>query len=124
MHTGAIRKLDVSADGTLIATASDDKTARLWSVPERRLLKTFRLSIPELTGGRQNAGDDQIWRGTAFLHCRAEVSAGISPLRSPIRLVDRANDITSSYHQFKGSRSREIPRQEAENHHRRQVQAH
>ena len=48
MHTGAIRKLDVSADGTLIATASDDKTARLWSVPERRLLKTFRLSIPEL----------------------------------------------------------------------------
>ena len=58
MHTGAIRKLDVSADGTLIATASEDKTARLRSVPELRLLKTFRLAIPELAGGRQNEGDD------------------------------------------------------------------
>ena len=35
----------------------------MWSVPERRLLKTFRLSIPELTGGRQNAG--MIKYGTA-----------------------------------------------------------
>ena len=66
MHTGAIRKLDVGADGTLIATASDDKTARLWSVPERRLLKTFRLSIPELTGGRQNAGMTKYGAATRF----------------------------------------------------------
>ena len=55
MHTGAIRKFDVSADGSLIATASEDKTARLWSVPGKRLLKTFRLPVPEGEGGRANA---------------------------------------------------------------------
>ena len=55
MHTGAIRKFDVSADGSLIATASEDKTARLWSVPGKRLLKTFRFPVPEGEGGRANA---------------------------------------------------------------------
>ena len=55
MHTGVIRKLDVSADGTLIATASEDKTARLWSVPESRLLGTFRLPMSEGEGGRAYA---------------------------------------------------------------------
>ncbi len=55
MHTGAIRKLDVSADGSLIATASEDKTARLWSVAEKRLLKTFRLPMSEGEGGRAYA---------------------------------------------------------------------
>ena len=55
MHTGAIRKFDVSADGSLIATASEGKTARLWSVPEKRLLKTFRLPVSEGEGGRANA---------------------------------------------------------------------
>ena len=55
MHTGVIRKLDASADGALIATASEDKTVRLWSVPGKRLLKTFRLPMSEGEGGRAYA---------------------------------------------------------------------
>jgi len=55
MHTGVIRKIDASADGTLIATASEDKTVRLWSIPEKRLLGTFRLPRSEGEGGRAYA---------------------------------------------------------------------
>ena len=51
MHTGVIRSISASADGTLVATASQDKTARLWSVAEKRLLRTFRLPVLEGSGG-------------------------------------------------------------------------
>lgn len=51
MHTGVVRSISVSADGTLVATASQDKTARLWSVAERRLLRTFRLPMLDGSGG-------------------------------------------------------------------------
>jgi WD40 repeat protein len=48
MHTAAIKRIAVSADGRLLATGSDDKTARLWSLPDGRLLRTFR---PPIGGG-------------------------------------------------------------------------
>ncbi|WP_119388924.1 caspase family protein [Taklimakanibacter lacteus] len=43
MHTASIRRLDVSADGKILVTGSEDKTVRVWSLPEGRLLKTLRL---------------------------------------------------------------------------------
>jgi WD40 repeat protein len=51
MHIAAIRGIDVDASGKLLATASDDKTARLWSLPEGELLRTFRVPIDSGDGG-------------------------------------------------------------------------
>ncbi|HKA87824.1 MAG TPA: hypothetical protein VKE22_09175 [Haliangiales bacterium] len=35
-HTGLVRAVRVSADGSRIVTASDDRTARVWEVPTGR----------------------------------------------------------------------------------------
>ena len=52
MHTAAIWDLDVSADGRLIVTGSDDKTVRLWSADDGRLIRTFRVPIGPGSEGR------------------------------------------------------------------------
>jgi WD40 repeat protein len=52
MHTGVIRGIDVSADGRLLVTGSDDKTVRLWSLPEGRLLKILRVPMGRGFGGK------------------------------------------------------------------------
>ncbi len=44
-HTGAIPRVCVDAAGTLMASASYDKTVRLWSLPEGRELAVLRLPI-------------------------------------------------------------------------------
>ncbi len=49
MHTAGIWRLGVSADGKLLVTSSEDKTIRLWSADDGRLLRTFR--VPISTGG-------------------------------------------------------------------------
>jgi hypothetical protein len=45
MHTALIRRISLTADGRMLATASDDKTVRLWSLPHGRLVRTLRLPI-------------------------------------------------------------------------------
>ena len=45
MHTAVSKRLDVSADGQLLVTGSEDKTVRLWSLPTGKLVKTFRVPI-------------------------------------------------------------------------------
>lgn len=45
MHTASINRLSLSADGRTMATASDDKTVRLWSLPDGKLLRTLRPPI-------------------------------------------------------------------------------
>lgn len=55
MHTAMIRRLDVSADGKFLVTASEDKTARVWSLPDGRLLKTLRLPVAPGDVGKVNA---------------------------------------------------------------------
>ena len=45
MHTATIRRISVSADGHLLATASHDKTVKLWALPEGKLLRTLRPPI-------------------------------------------------------------------------------
>lgn len=43
MHTATINRADVDRDGTIAVTGSDDRTVRLWSPADRRLLQTIRV---------------------------------------------------------------------------------
>jgi WD40 repeat protein len=52
MHTTKISRVGVDRDCKLLATASDDKTARLWSLPEGRLLRVLRVPIGPGNGGK------------------------------------------------------------------------
>ncbi len=52
MHTEAILKLAISADGRLLATGSADKTVRLWSLPDMQLVRVFRMPIGAGFNGR------------------------------------------------------------------------
>src|SRR5688500_9667953 len=42
MHTAAINEVGVDGLGRFAATASDDKTVRIWSLDDGRLLQTIR----------------------------------------------------------------------------------
>lgn len=44
-HTARIWRTDTDASGRLLVTGSDDKTARIWSLPDGALLKTLRVPI-------------------------------------------------------------------------------
>jgi len=52
MHTAVIKRISLSADGTLMASASDDKTVKLWALPEGRLERTLRPPIGEGDEGK------------------------------------------------------------------------
>jgi WD40 repeat protein len=52
MHTAPIPRIGLSSDGTLLTTASGDKTVRLWSLPTGKLLRTLRLPIDAGHGGK------------------------------------------------------------------------
>ncbi|MBI3707393.1 MAG: hypothetical protein HY246_06915, partial [Proteobacteria bacterium] len=45
MHAAAINKLALSEANGQLVTVSDDKTARLWSLADGRLLDTLRVPI-------------------------------------------------------------------------------
>ncbi|MBL8360661.1 MAG: caspase family protein [Rubrivivax sp.] len=51
-HVGAIRRIAVSPDQALLATVSDDKTARVWQIAERRLLATLLWPVGDGDAGR------------------------------------------------------------------------
>jgi WD40 repeat protein len=51
MHTASIGRADVDAAGRYVVTGSDDKTVRVWSGDDGRLLRTIRLPAgPERVG--------------------------------------------------------------------------
>jgi len=45
MHTSLIRRILVDAPRNRLVTASDDKTIRVWQLPEQRLVSTLRVPI-------------------------------------------------------------------------------
>lgn len=59
MHTALIRRIALSADDGMLATASHDKTVRLWELgsgaPHARLLRTLRPFVGPSDDGKVNA---------------------------------------------------------------------
>src|SRR3954470_5589302 len=56
MHTALIRRIGVDAAGRMLLTVSDDKTARLWSLQDGRLLKVLRPPVGTGNEGKLYAG--------------------------------------------------------------------
>jgi WD40 repeat protein len=52
MHSAPIRRIDVDAAGRYLVTGSDDKTVRVWSLEDGRLLRTIWLPQGEGFIGR------------------------------------------------------------------------
>ena len=52
MHVGAIKQIAVDAGCHMMVTGSDDKTVRVWSLPDGTLQRTIRLPIDEGDNGR------------------------------------------------------------------------
>lgn len=52
MHTGPIKRISIDRTGSLLVTASDDKTLRLWTLKDGSLNKTLRVPIGEGDEGR------------------------------------------------------------------------
>jgi WD40 repeat protein len=52
MHVALTNRIGVDRTCRLAATGSDDKTVRVWSLPEGRLLRTLRVPIGPGDGGR------------------------------------------------------------------------
>lgn len=44
-HTAILKRIGLSADEKLMVTGTYDKTARIWSIPDGRLLRTLRVPI-------------------------------------------------------------------------------
>ena len=55
MHTAPVRRIGVDAACTLMATASSDKSLRLWRLPGGKLLRTLRPPIGPGNDGQLNA---------------------------------------------------------------------
>ena len=52
MHTATIKRIATDAQCRIIATGSEDKTVRLWSMPDGRLIRTQRLPVGAGNGGK------------------------------------------------------------------------
>ena len=55
MHTAAVRSVSADRSCALVATASDDKTVKLWRMPGGKLLDTIRLPIGPGNDGKMFA---------------------------------------------------------------------
>jgi WD40 repeat protein len=51
-HTAMINRIATDRENRYAATASDDKTARVWSLPDGQLVATLRVPIGEGNRGK------------------------------------------------------------------------
>ena len=81
LHDAQIRRIDTDGKNRFAVTASIDKTVRLWSLPDGKLLRIFRLPI-----GPGNTGKGE---GVAISPDGSKIAAGSHP--GTIFLFDRAS---------------------------------
>jgi WD40 repeat protein len=86
-HVGLIRRIDTDAANRFAATASDDKTVRVWSLPDGRLLRILRLPI--------DIGDTSVGKAYAVAMSpdgnKVAVGGYTGQSRTNIFLFDRAS---------------------------------
>ena len=90
MHVASIKQIGVDAGCKVLATGSDDKTVRLWSLPEGRLLRTIRLPIGEGNGGKVFAvalSPGRTNAGGRWMGCRRATRQGRQASTSSISLA-------------------------------------
>jgi WD40 repeat protein len=101
MHTAVINNISVSADDRLLVTASDDKTVRVWSIPEGKPVHTLRPP-----GGRLKSG--KIWSVAVspdgrFISAGGENEAGVIFIFDAytgvmLRTLDMHTDLVADMH--------------------------
>ena len=55
MHVAPVKRIGVDKSCRIAVTGSYDKTVRIWSLPEARLLHTFRVPVGPGDGGKNHA---------------------------------------------------------------------
>lgn len=55
MHSASIRKISTDNSNLFLLTCGDDKTAKLWELASKKLLRTFRIKIEQGNEGILNA---------------------------------------------------------------------
>lgn len=56
-HTGAVRSVALNSDGTLLASAGDDRSVRIWDLARRRQIKVLSLNGPVSTAMFDASGE-------------------------------------------------------------------
>ena len=69
-HAAAVRSVQFSADGRLLASAGYDNVVALWDVGQRRLLKKFRGHAGRVTAARFAPGDQRIVSASLDRHIK------------------------------------------------------
>jgi WD40 repeat protein len=91
-HTALITSLDVDRSGRFFVTGSKDKTARIWSLPEARLLRVIRAPLVQGDGGAVTAvainPDDRTVVVGSYVNCMRyfDVAYVVSASGDPITL--------------------------------------
>ena len=85
MHTAVIRRISTDKENRILATASTDKTAKLWDLSTGKLLRTIRVPIEHGHEGKVNAEQSGVaFRADRHRHPSRARHRGVSHDEVPI----------------------------------------